>query len=46
MHVHAMIGGRGFRGFVIVHVLITIAKMEILAIFPQLQDNMNLDQKI
>ena len=32
--VHAMFGGRGFRGFV----LIAIGKMEILATFPHLQD--------
>ena len=32
--VHAMFGGRGFRGFV----LITIGKMEILATFPHFQD--------
>ena len=33
--VHAMFGGRGFRGFV----LIAIGKMEILATFPHLQDD-------
>ena len=32
---HAMFGGRGFRGFV----LIAIGKMEILATFPHLQDD-------
>ena len=32
--VHAMFGGHGFRDFV----LITIGKMEILATFPHLQD--------
>ena len=31
---HAMFGGRGFRGFV----LIAIGKMEILATFPHFQD--------
>ena len=36
--VHAMIGGRGFRGFV----LIAIGKMAILTIFLQLQDNIKL----
>ena len=33
--VHAMFGGRGFRGFV----LIAIGIMEILATFPHLQDD-------
>ena len=32
--VHAMFGGRGFRGFV----LIVIGKMEIIATFPHFQD--------
>ena len=39
--VHAMIGGRGIRGFV----LIAIGKMAILTIFLQLQDNIKQNRR-